>query len=73
MAALRNLVVSVVDIVAELTEEDKTVVPQFDLTAESDEDARSPQQADAYAHSSSLVSFANVDEVQRWPVCPGMV
>ena len=71
MAAARKSAVSAVDLAAELTEEDKVVAPQFDLTADSDEDARSPQQADPSVHISSLVSCADVDEVRFWPVLPG--
>jgi hypothetical protein len=47
MAVVRNAVDFVVDLVEELSAEDKAVVPQFDLTTESDEDDRSPQRANA--------------------------
>ena len=73
MAAVRNAVDFVVDLVEELSAEDNAVVPQFDLTTESDEDDRSPQRANASLQSSSPESNTADEEVRFWPVCPGMV
>ena len=71
MAAMRNAVDFVVDLVEELSAEDKALVPQFDLTAESDEDVSSPHPVNASVHSSSPEANAEDEEVRFWPVCPG--
>jgi len=70
---MRNAADFVVDLVEELSAEDKALVPHFDLTAESDEYVSSPHPVIASVHSSSPEANAEDEEVRFLASVPGTV
>ena len=72
MASLPVFFAATVDLVAELSEENKAVVPHFDLTQGSDVEPRSPTSAQVAAQPLSPTSSRDGDDVQCWPVLHGV-
>ena len=71
MAALPVFVAATVDLVPELSEEDKVVVPHIDLTQALDAELCSATSAQSAPQPQSPTSSRDGDYVQRWPVLPG--
>ena len=72
MASLPVFVAATVDLVPELSEEDKAVVPYIDLTQASDAEPCSATSAQTAAQPLSPTSSLDGDSVQRWPVLLGV-
>ena len=68
MASLPVFVAATVDLVPELSEEEKAVAPHLDLMQGSDAEPCSPTSAQTAAQPLSPPSALDGDNVQRWPV-----
>ena len=72
MDGARELVIPIVNLVAELSEEDEVVMPKFELSQESDEEVRSPARVQVVSVALSLAYSRDGVEVHCWPMLPGI-